>query len=327
MKEIFTAKTLSRKERYWRRRAVKKFRWLTDRVSRSVVWSAREDAGFERFAKIFLIVLMSIVLMSCGSIDSSAPVSITPTDLIPTPTSIPLPTTTPIPADTGWQILASGLEYRELDVTFQNRSDRLRLARVDPALFNFRVLYAPNQPRTVSEWLASNESLQLVVNGGYFDPANHVLGLLISDGIIVGRIYQGFGGMFTVNNDGSVQIRWNIQQPYVEGEGLKYALQNFPMMIIPGGGSNDQIDDNGELAPRSIVGQDRSGRIVFIVSPNATFTLTGMSQWLSLSDLDLNVALNLDGGTSSGLLLRDGDQLRGFDSWKSVPDVIVVEGK
>jgi exopolysaccharide biosynthesis protein len=99
------------------------------------------------------------------------------------------------------------------------------------------------------------------------------------------------------------------------------------MMIIPGGGSNDQIDDNGELAPRSIVGQDRSGRIVFIVSPNATFTLTGMSQWLSLSDLDLNVALNLDGGTSSGLLLRDGDQLRGFDSWKSVPDVIVVEGK
>jgi exopolysaccharide biosynthesis protein len=277
--------------------------------------------------KIFLITLMSIALISCGSIDPSAPASITPSDLIPTQTLIPLSTDVPIPADTGWLKLPGSLEYRELQVTFQNRSDRLRLARVDPQRFSFRVLYAPNQPRRVGEWLDSNDALQLVVNGGYFDPSNHALGLLIGDGISVGRSYQGFGGMFAVNSAGSVQIRWNIQQPYVEGEGLKYALQNYPMMIIPGGGWNDQIDDNGEIAPRSIVGQDRSGRIIFIVSPNATFTLTGMSQWLSISDLDLNVALNLDGGTSSGMLLRDGDRLRGLDSWRSVPDVIAVEGK
>ncbi|HZY45663.1 MAG TPA: phosphodiester glycosidase family protein, partial [Anaerolineae bacterium] len=244
-----------------------------------------------------LFLLSLIALISCSSITSSAPVSITPSDRIPTQTSIPVLTTTPIPTDTGWLTLPSGLEYRELYVTFQNQSDHLRLARVDPSHFNFRVLYAPNQPRQVSEWLASNEAFLLVVNGGYFDPAYHALGQLISDGISVGRNYQGFGGMFAVNLDGTVQIRWNIQQPYVEGEGLKYALQNFPMMIIPGGGSNDQIDDNGELALRSIVGQDRSGRIIFIVSPSAAFTLSGMSQWLPISDLDLNVALNLDGGT------------------------------
>ena len=275
----------------------------------------------------FLIVLISITLISCSSIDSSAPVSIVPTNLIPTLTSIPHPTATPIPTDTGWQVLASGLEYRELKVIHETRSDQLRLARIDPAHFKFRVLYDPNRPRTVGGWLASNESLQLVVNGGYFDPANHALGLLIADGVITGRRYQGFGGMFAVKSDGSVEIRWNIQQPYVEGEGLQYARQNFPMMILPGGGFNDQIDDNGEFAPRTVVGQDRSGRIVFIVSPYAAFTLTGMSRWLSTSDLDLDVALNLDGGTSSGLLLRDGDQLRGVDSWKNVPDVIVVEAK
>jgi uncharacterized protein YigE (DUF2233 family) len=306
---------------------VRKICWLTDGVWRSVIQNAREDAGFERSAKIFLIVLISILLISCSSIDSSAPVSIVPANLIPTPMSIPQPTATPIPADTGWQVLASGLEYRELKVTVETRLDQLRLARVDPARFKFRVLCAPNQPRTVGGWLASNEALQLVVNGGYFDPANHALGLLIGDGVKVGRGYQGFGGMFAVKADGSVEIRWNIQQPYVEGEGLKYALQNFPMMIMPGGGFNDQIDDNGQLAPRTVVGQDRSGRILFIVSPYAAFTLSDMSRWLSISDLDLDIALNLDGGTSSGLLLRDGDQLRGVDSWKSVPDVIVVEGK
>jgi uncharacterized protein YigE (DUF2233 family) len=280
------------------------------------------------FASLRLMLfLISIVLISCSSSDSNAPVSIAPTNLIPTPTSIPYPTATPIPADTGWQVLSSGLEYRELKVIAETRSDQLRLARVDPARFKFRVRYDPNQPHTVGGWLASNGTLQLVVNGGYFDPANRALGLLIADGVITGRNYQGFGGMFAVNADGSVEIRWNIKQPYVRGEGLKYALQNFPMMIIPGGGFNDQIDDNGEFAPRTVVGQDRSGRIVFIVSPYATFTLSGMSRWLSTSDLDLDVALNLDGGTSSGLLVRDDDQLRGIDSWKSVPDVIVVEAK
>lgn len=275
----------------------------------------------------FLNGLLAVVLIGCTSNDLSAPVSTPVRDLIPASTSIPGPTATPMPLDTGWQILPSGLEYREVNVTVQGRTDRLRLARVDPAAFQFRVLYAPDQPQTVGGWLASNESLQLVVNGGYFDPANHALGLLISDGVIAGRNYQGFGGMFAVSRDGSVKIRWNIQQPYVEGEDLKYALQNFPMLIIPGGGFNDQIDDNGELAPRSIVGQDRSGRVLFIVNPNATFTLTGLSQWLSTSDLDLDVALNLDGGTSAGLLLRNGSQTLGVDSWKSVPDVIEVEAK
>jgi uncharacterized protein YigE (DUF2233 family) len=75
------------------------------------------------------------------------------------------------------------------------------------------------------------------------------------------------------------------------------------------------------------VGQDRSGRIVFVVSPGVTFTLTEFGQWLAASDLDLHVALNLDGGTSSGLVLRSGGRTLGVDSWVNVPNVIVVESR
>ncbi|HEY4722332.1 MAG TPA: phosphodiester glycosidase family protein [Anaerolineae bacterium] len=258
-------------------------------------------------------------------IDSTPPTITVAPPITAAPTATWLPTSTPIPADSGWRLIRSGLEYRELNVMIENRSDRLRMARVDPKQVRFRVRYEPDRPRRVGEWFDSDKTL-LVVNGGYFDPQKHALGLLISNGQVFGQSYRGFGGMFAINSDG-VKIRWNIAQPYVDGEGLTYALQNFPMLVIPGGAPNTQIDDNQQLALRTAVGQDRSGRIVFVVSPGGIFTLTGLGQWLAASDLDLDAALNLDGGSSSGLLLRAGDQTLGVDSWVDVPDVIVVEAK
>ena len=240
-------------------------------------------------------------------------------------TSMPVATRTPLPPDTGWIAIRPGLEYRELDVNWDDRSDRLRMARVDPAQVRFRVLYSPDRPRRVSDWINPARTL-LAVNGGFFDPDHHALGLLISDGDVAGYAYDGFGGMFAVSGD-SVKVRWNVTQPYVEGEPLAQARQNFPMLVLPGGKPNAEIDDNLQLAPRTIVGQDRSDRIVFVVSPGGAFTLTGLGQWLAASDLELDTALNLDGGTSTGLLVRDGHQLRGVDSWVNVPDVIVVEAR
>ena len=136
--------------------------------------------------------------------------------------------------------------------------------------------------------------------------------------------------MFAVSGAGErgdeVRVRWNVQEPYA-GEPLTQAMQNFPMLVLPGGAPNLQIDDNGRVAPRTAVAQDRSGRIVFVVSPIPVFTLTEFGQWLAASDLDLEAALNLDGGTSSGLVLRSGERTLGTDSWVGVPNVIVVEGR
>jgi uncharacterized protein YigE (DUF2233 family) len=174
----------------------------------------------------------------------------------------------------------------------------------------------------VSAWL-EKEGAQLAINGGYFDPNNRALGLLIHAGVVSGQPYQGFGGMLAISGK-RVRVRWNVAEPYTPGEPLTSALQNFPMLVLPGGAPNTGIDDNHQLAPRSAVGQDRQGRIVFVVSPGSVFTLTGLGQWLAASDLNLDTALNLDGGSSSGLILRDGPELRGVDSWIEVPDAIVV---
>jgi len=85
--------------------------------------------------------------------------------------------------------------------------------------------------------------------------------------------------------------------------------------------------DDGQLARRTIVGQDRRGRIVFVVSPDLVFTLKSLSAFLAASDLELDTALNLDGGTSSGMLVAGPDGPAGADSWVKVPAVIVAEAR
>lgn len=267
---------------------------------------------------------MAIVLASCESVSRIIPLPEYLTQAPPTdsPTITLAPTATPVPQDTGWRTLAPGIEYREWRVTINDRSDRLRLARVDPAQVRLRVVYNPDSPRRVSEWLVATQA-QLVINGNYFDPQNQALGLIVADGVRAGVNYEGFGGMLAIGEN-SVKVRWNVSAPYRSDEALVYGLQNFPMLVLPGGQANTQIDDNQRLAPRSVVAQDRSGRLIFLVSPSLMFTLTGLGQWLAASDLDIDTALNLDGGTSSGLLLREGTQIIGVDSWVNVPSVIVV---
>lgn len=262
------------------------------------------------------ITLVLFVLCGCSIAE------LTPTAII-SPTATPRPTATPVPRDSGWQVIAPGVEYRELKIEQGERSDRLRIARIDPTQHRLRVLYDPDRPRRVGEWLAESNAL-VAVNGNFFDPQNHALGLVIQDGQRrAGVVYEGFGGMLAVGGD-DVRVRWNVQEPYHD-EPLTYALQNFPMLVLPGGTPNPDIDDNGQVSLRTAVAQDRSGRIIFVVSPTPTFTLTEFGQWLAASDLDLEAALNLDGGTSSGLVLRSGNQRLGVDSWVNVPNVIVVE--
>ncbi len=266
--------------------------------------------------------ILLVVVLACG-----APPAPTPTAL-PTVTPIP-PTLTPVPFDTGWQSLGNGMEARRLRVELGETVDRLWIARVDPALARFRVLYNPADARTVRSWfdsLGADKAAQprLVVNAGYFTPEKAATALVVSDGARSGQSYVGFGGMFFVGG-GQVGVRSLSAQPYSAGEALDQAVQSFPMLVQPGG-LPAVVDDQGQSARRTVVGQDRAGRIVFVVSAQPIFTLNRLSAFLAASDLDLDAALNLDGGTSSGLWYADQvGNISGIDSWVGVPAVIVAE--
>lgn len=201
----------------------------------------------------------------------------------------------------------------------------LVIVRLDPTLVRLRVAYAPDQPRGLRSWFAERQPLA-AINGSFFTPEYQATALLISDGSISGASYLGFGGMLSVAPDGGVAL-WTLRdQPYDPAESLDQALQSFPMLVFPGG-EPAPIEDDGRRARRSVVALDRAGRLLLLVSPTSDFTLRGLADWLSQSDLDVDRALNLDGGSSTGLYLNDGALQEAIDSFGPLPIVLLVEAK
>ena len=62
-----------------------------------------------------------------------------------------------------------GLDSREFEEAVAEL--HAEIARIDPAQTRLRVLYNPDRPRRVSEWLAQSNAL-VAVNGNFFDPQN-----------------------------------------------------------------------------------------------------------------------------------------------------------
>ena len=264
-----------------------------------------------------------LVGIACATVPLEPQATSTPT-CTPSPSVTPLPTATPEPADTGWMHVHPSVELRRIRVEIGELIERVTIARVDPEAVLFRVHYDPVAPRPVSAW-AEHLDPVLVTNGSYFSEENVSIGLLISDGRVWGTPYGSYAGLFAVTGDEQVRISWLREQPYDRNEPLKEAIQSFPVLVKPGGVMGFPADgDDGRPSRRSVIAQDVDGRILFIVAPNGYFSLHTLARFLAESDLGIDVALNLDGGTSAGLWVRGDSTPLVVDSLVSVPSIIAV---
>jgi hypothetical protein len=229
------------------------------------------------------------------------------------------------PTDSGWETLRSGLEKRTLEVrtTDELPLEMLFILRINPNEFNFEVAYQA-QAKALETWLADSGAL-IALNGGYYRAEGEMLvptGLTIVNGEAIGESYGDFAGMLAINET-QARLRWLAQAPYNPEEPLTSALQSFPLLVKPGGemGFPAELEDY-QQARRTVIAQDRAGNFLLLVAPRGYFTLHQLSAYLVQSDLDLDIALNLDGGPSSGLLLADPPQ--GEAALLSLPVVILV---
>lgn len=219
-----------------------------------------------------------------------------------------------------WQALGGGIERREISLApYQNGS--APVLRIDPAVATFRVHYSPGAPRSLVEWRDALPGAWVIVNANFFDENDRALGLLVSDGQIFGSSFTGFGGMFAVTAAG-VRVRSLVAEPYL-GEALLHAAQAFPMLIDAGGVLAPQGDGFDTASRRTWIGQDVQGRIVIGVTQFAV-SLADLQQWLVNSDLSLYIALALDGGRSSGLVIAAPDHREVFPAFDRLPAVIAV---
>ncbi len=225
--------------------------------------------------------------------------------------------------DTGWRQVDTALEFRRLPVAIDQQQTDLTILRLDPKLYHIRVAYDSGHPGRISDWAASVKPVALI-NGGYFDEKKKATALVIFDGIAQGSSYKGFGGMVVVNQQGGFELRSLRQQPYDPAEPLQQAMQSAPMLIQPGGVLSDlQADD--KRSRRTVIARDTRGRILLIVCDFPVFTLKELARLLKESDLELDAALNLDGGSSTGMYLRTSSMKFTIDSFDTVPLVLVVD--
>ena len=256
-------------------------------------------------------------------IDVDAPPGVAPEAVAERDTAAPAATEAPATdATEAWRSLAPGLERRH---AYRYGDDgrvveRLYVLRADPALVRLDIAYAPGEARSLDQWLEATGALA-VVNGGYFTEELHATGLLIADGERHGASYGGFAGMLAIDESGMASLRWLRQQPYDAAEPLRAALQSFPLLVHPGG-VHGFPEDGGLPSRRTVVAVDGAGRFLFLVAPGGSFSLHALATWLVESELDVDVALNLDGGTSSGVLVADPPE--GTPAFVLLPSVIAL---
>jgi hypothetical protein len=214
--------------------------------------------------------------------------------------------------DTDWSLLQPGLERRLIEVyNAQNQPvESLNIWRLDQRYFRLDVAHA-ELPKSLETWQKETNA-SLVVNGGYFSVRNEKYfpdGLTIVNGKASGGSFHGFGGMLAIDQS-RAELRWLVQKPYDPDEPLHAALQSFPILVQPGGKPGFPAErDNQARARRTVIAQDRDGRILFLVAPKGYFTLHELSVYLAESDLNLEIALDLDGGGSTGILVANPREL------------------
>jgi hypothetical protein len=198
---------------------------------------------------------------------------------------------------------------------------QILVLRIDPSLYTFRVHYRPGQPVNVRGWRDTLPEAVAFVNANFFDTDDNVLGLLVADGTVFGTPFNGYGGMFQVQN-GQPRVRSNSLEPY-SGEALEQVAQGFPVLMANGVQAYSSARSDTP-ARRTIVAQDAAGRILLMVTPLVGMTLVELSEYLPTTDLELMIAVNLDGGGSTMMALNPPGVEFVLPSFDPVPSVLAV---
>jgi uncharacterized protein YigE (DUF2233 family) len=263
-----------------------------------------------------LLLLFSLVACDGLSITIGGTASPTPNDI---PANARLDT---------WYSIAKGVQVRYEDwKTGSGTDDTVTIVRFDPQDITLSVGYQPNSPLYASQWMQQEHALA-IINGGYFDADDNATALVIANGQSWGNSYTGFGGMLYVDAQGHIGLRSLQQQPYNPGENLTQAIQSSPALVL--NGKRTQFTADASQNRRSVVAMDTQGRLLFIVSPGETFSLDQLADLLASSDLSISIAVNLDGGASTGLYVNGGNassQHVAIDSLVKLPLVVIVKKK
>lgn len=179
---------------------------------------------------------------------------------------------------------------------------------------NYKANETETDRRTVPDFLMEND-LEAAVNANFYTPFNHLTrisrgpsnpsGLVVSDGVLVSPTQNGFASFIQNRGDGLFYIR--KVEPDAPLDGIQLAVSGN-RILMEGGKRVDSPDSARH--PRTAVGVSQDRKTVYFVvvdGRQAGFSIGATYNDLGaiFERLGAYEALNLDGGGSTTMVIRD----------------------
>jgi exopolysaccharide biosynthesis protein len=236
-------------------------------------------------------------------------------------------------AQTGWQITSTqreaspdeSVEHWTSVAENTETADRatLHFAVFETRAVTLRVIDQPDTPRSDLAEVMVRTKAVAGVNGGYFDPEDAPLGLLVSEGRVLSRLRKAkllTGVLFATKSKVDIvrASRFSLD------DRIQSAVQCGPLLVeraVPVAGLNDN-----RPARRTFAAVDGEGRAALGIC--SAVTLAELSRILCLTNLGRKSrivrALNLDGGSSSAFWFAGKEEAFSIPEIKSVRDFVAV---
>ena len=199
--------------------------------------------------------------------------------------------------------LPAGASLLKFTVEGEESAD-FQVVRFNAERCTLRIVDQPARSSAVSLGTAMKRLNAIAgVNGGFFSPEFAPLGLVVSQGTRAGAWQRSslLGGVVVVRK-GRLMLLWRDE--FKESPGITELLQTGPRLVNHGTAVTGL--ESGRSRPRSFIGTDNSGH--WFIGIAQYTSLAHLAQMLAtaglIPGLEIDRALNFDGGKSTGLWLR-----------------------
>jgi len=199
--------------------------------------------------------------------------------------------------------------------------DSLAVVKVDPVYNAFQVLHG--QPRSITVW-QKELGAPVIFNASYYCRNNQPCGLILSNGKPIGpRHNSRMRGMFVAEPKGlspdiprATILDLTITPINVKTLPWTQGVQSYPLLLDYKG--RIRVRSSPKTAQRTVIAIDRNGYILIFNTNQAYFTLHDFANFLKASALEIDSALNLDGGSEAQLYIKTKDfEKFSPSSWES----------
>lgn len=230
----------------------------------------------------------------------------------------------------GWKISsteaepgsAGGVEHRRLELveTVSGEDATLDLALFSAKAATVRVIDNPSG----DDLAVVTRQVRAIagVNGGYFDPQNAPVGLLISDGKMIAplRKVRLLSGVLVVTK---ARVELLRSGEYSSRKNVIAAVQCGPF-LVEGGKAVPGLNATKPARRTFVI---TSGSEQAAIGFSSAVTLAQLGEILATPTLKIQRALNLDGGSSSAFWFNGERGVTSIAEQKTVRDFVIVTPK